>query len=155
MEAAPSSETLVAVPIYTALLVTSSTSPWELQTGSSSIDLLSYSTSLQNTACARCNVVKCKTFWKIPVFRDLTPCGSVVTDVSEELTCSIFRAQSKKHDTFVQKAMILGAGTLMAKMGTVVHIYAWGIFHCRLSLRSSGSVHKCSQICNITTNWQK
>jgi len=62
------------------------------------ISLLSQMTDLQNTDFARCSVVKCKTFWKILVFRDMTPCQSVVTDVSEELTCSIFRAQ------FVQEA---------------------------------------------------
>ena len=93
MEDAPSYETLVAVPIYTALLVGSSALPLERQTGSSSINLLSQMTVPQNTDFARRNIVNFKTFWKIPVFRDMIPCRSVVTDVLEELTCSIFRAQ--------------------------------------------------------------
>ena len=93
MEAAPSYETLVALPVYTALLVASSVLPWELQTVNSSINLLSQMTGLQNTDFARCNIVKCKRFWKIPVFRDMKACRSVVTEVSEELTCSIFRVQ--------------------------------------------------------------
>jgi len=147
MEAAPSYETLVAVPVYTALLVASSTLSWELQTGNTSINLpLLWLCTLQ--------YCKVQDILEDSSFSGYDTVSSAVTEISEELTCSIFRVQSKKHNTFLQSAIILGTGNLVAKLGTAVHIDAWGIFHCRLSLRS-GSVHKCSQICNITKNRQK
>lgn len=96
MELARSSEMFLTMPVYTASLVTSSVPPWGLQARSTSVDLLTVIpqaygprrtlTSWFHLRCTlrTCNVqgtISCT----IPVVWDMTPCQSVVTDVSVEL----------------------------------------------------------------------